>query len=134
MTIYHLHGDEQGETHLTPIDLTLIDANASGVGEGSANRVRVMPKFPAYDLGYAEMVDPLQDSGLHGAPRRQFLAILRGAYLITTTAGDEVRLVAGDCLITDDVNSKGHWSREVGDEPLTMVSVGVPDDFVVPKG
>jgi mannose-6-phosphate isomerase-like protein (cupin superfamily) len=134
MTIYHLHGDEQGESRLTPIELTLIDAGAAGEGEGSASRVRTMPKFPAYDLGYAEMVDPLQDSGLHGAPRRQFLAILRGAYLITTSMGDEVRLEAGDCLITDDSDSKGHWSREVGDEPLAMISVGIPDDFVIPRG
>ena len=51
MTIYHLHGDEQGESRLTPIELTLIDANAAGEGEGSANRVKVLPKFPAYDLG-----------------------------------------------------------------------------------
>jgi mannose-6-phosphate isomerase-like protein (cupin superfamily) len=130
MTVYHLHGDDTGETHLTPIELTLIDAGESG--EGSANRVRVMPRFPAYDLGLAEIVDPLQDTGIHEAPRRQFLAILRGEYEIITTSGEQVRLQPGDCLFTDDVGTSGHWSKEVGDEPLTMVSVGVPDDWAFP--
>lgn len=131
MTIYHLHGDETGETHMTPIELSEHDAGAAGEGEGSANRVRVMPKMPAYDLGYAETIDPLKDSGIHGAPRRQFLAILRGAYEITTSSGEKVRLQPGDCLITDDGDTKGHWSQEVGDEPLTMVSVGMPDDYEI---
>ena len=45
-----------------------------------------------------------------------------------------MRLEAGDCLITDDADTKGHWSWEVGDEPLAMISVGIPDDFVVPHG
>lgn len=133
MAMYHLHGDDAGETHLTPVELTLIDAAASGEGEGSANRVRTGPRFTTFDAGYAEIVDPLQDSGLHVAPRRALLAILRGGYFIKTTAGDEVTLQGGDCMFADDIGTKGHWSWEVGDEPMTMLSIGVPDDFELPS-
>jgi len=132
MTLYHLYGDDAGETHLMPIELTLIDAAASGEGEGSANRVRSGPRFSAFDAGYAEIVDPLQDSGLHEAPRRALIVVLRGGYYIKTTAGDEVTLQGGDCMFADDVGTKGHWSWEVGDEPMIMMSIGVPDEFELP--
>ena len=101
---------------------------------GRPSAVRVGPTFAAYDLGFAECVDPLQDSGLHVATRRQMLAIMKGNYEIITTSGDQVVLQPGDLLFTDDVDSKGHWSKEVvGSEPLTMVSVGIPDDWELPK-
>ena len=132
MTIYHLHGDNTGETHMTPIELSLIDVNEAGQGEGSANRVRVMGRVPAYDLSASEIVDPLKDTGIHVAPRRQFLVILQGEYLITTSSGVEVTLRAGDCVFTDDIGTRGHWSREVGDTPLMLVSVGVPEDATLP--
>ena len=134
MTIYHLHGDDAGETHLTPIETIVYDSEAAGESFGSSKRVRVGPTFAAYDLGFAECIDPLQDSGLHVATRRQLLAIMKGQYEIITTSGDQVVLQPGDLLFPDDVDSKGHWSKEVvGSEPLTMVSVGIPDDWELPK-
>ena len=117
---------------MTPVDLTLFDVAATGEGEGSAHRVRVMGRVPAYDLSASEIVDPLKDTGIHGAPRRQFLVVLQGEYLITTSLGSEVKLKSGDCVFTDDMGTKGHWSREVGKEPLALVSVGVPDEAELP--
>jgi hypothetical protein len=133
MTIYHLHGDKHGETHLTPIDMIDYDAESGGSGSGSAKRVRVAPRFAAYDFGFAECIDPLQDTGLHVATRRQVLAVVRGQYEITTTSGESVVLQCGDLLVTDDIGTKGHWSKEVvGPEHLTMVSAGIPDDWEPP--
>jgi mannose-6-phosphate isomerase-like protein (cupin superfamily) len=127
MTVYHLFADDAGESHLRPIDLHLIDATGQGAG-----RVRVLGGFPAYDVSIGETLDRLEDQGLHPPPRRQFLAILAGNYEIETTSGDKVRLAPGDCLFVDDAGGKGHWCRDVGDDSLTILSAGIPDDFVYP--
>jgi hypothetical protein len=127
MTVYHLHCDPAGDSHLSPIDLHLLDATGQGAG-----RVRVLGHFPAYDVSIAETIDRLEDQGLHPPPRRLFLAILAGTYEIETTAGDKVCLDPGDCLFVDDAGGKGHWSRDVGDDPLVILSAGIPDDFVYP--
>jgi hypothetical protein len=127
MTVYHQHTDEAGDSQLTPIELQLIDATGQGAG-----RVRVLPAIPAYEVSLGATIDRLDDQGLHPPPRRALLAILSGVYEIETTSGNKVRLGVGDCLFVDDAGSKGHWSRDIGEDPLTILSAGIPDDFVYP--
>jgi hypothetical protein len=69
---------------------------------------------------------------LHPAPARRLLALLRGEYEIITNTGESCIVRAGDCLLADDVASKGHRTREVGDERVMMVSVEIPADWVCP--
>ena len=127
MTVYHLYADEAGDSYVRPVELRDMDATGSGAG-----RVRILDAFPAYDVGLAETIDRLDDQGLHPPPRRAMLVILAGIYEIEGTSGDKVLLQAGDCMFADDAGGKGHWSRDVGDVPLTIMSIGVPDDFVYP--
>jgi hypothetical protein len=122
MTVFRVHGDAEGETHLTPIDLP--------VNETPVGRVRSMGDIPMIDGGLAEFVDCRKpDRGIHGAPRRQFIVVLRGVLEIETSLGRSERLAAGDVLLADDVGTKGHHSRDVGDVPLTMMTVGLGDDW-----
>ena len=107
MTVFRVHGDAEGETHLTPIDLP--------VNETPVGRVRSMGDIPMIDGGLAEFVDCRKpDRGIHGAPRRQFIVVLRGVLEIETSLGRSERLAAGDVLLADDVGTKGHHSRDVG--------------------
>ena len=122
MTVFRVHGDADGETHLTRLDLPV---NDTPVG-----RVRSMSDIPMIDGGMAEFVDCRKpDTGIHEAPRRQFIVVLGGVLEIETSLGRSERLAAGDVLLADDVGTKGHHSRDVGEVPLTMMTVGIGGDW-----
>jgi uncharacterized cupin superfamily protein len=80
-----------------------------------------------------EFVGRKPDVGVHHAPRRQFLVVLGGELEIVTTLGQQRRLQPGDVLLADDVESKGHISRDVGDAPLMLMAVGIGSEWEGPE-
>ena len=58
-------------------------------------------------------------------PGANFLVVLGGELEIVTSLGDARRLVPGDVLLADDIGSKGHISRDVGEEPLMLLAIGI---------
>ena len=42
-----------------------------------------------------------------------------------TTLGQSERLRPGDVLLADDGGTKGHISRDVGDDPLMLMAIGI---------
>ena len=72
------------------------------------------------------------DVGMHNAPRRQLLIVLDGALEVVTSVDEREVLRPGDVLFADDVGTKGHISRDVGDEPLSIMAIGVADDWRLP--
>jgi hypothetical protein len=124
MACFHIYGDAEGDTHLRPLELQ--------VKETSAGTVRALNDIPATTMGMGAFIGRKPDIGMHEAPRRQFLVILAGELDIVTTLGQQERLRAGDVLLADDVGSKGHISRDVGAEPLMMMSVGIGSDWAGP--
>jgi len=126
-SVYRVHADEHGDTHLTLLELQTFD----DPGEG-AKRVRGILGIPALQAGIVELVERMPGHELHPAPERRLLALLRGEYEIITNTGETCIVRAGDCLLADDVGSKGHRTREIGDERVMMVSVQIPDDWQIP--
>jgi hypothetical protein len=125
MAIYHITADANGDTHLRKVELPVIDT--------PAGRVATTGEIPAEHASMAEFVDSRKpDQGLHPAPRRQFVGVLRGAMEIETSLGEQQVFHPGDFMIADDVVSNGHHTRDVGEVPLGMMTIGLPDDWVVP--
>ena len=124
MACYHLWGDDEGETHLVPLKLPARDSYAG--------RVRGMDDVPASSMGFGAFVERKPDIGIHTAPRRQFLVVLGGMMEIETTSGQKGHLHPGDVMLADDVGSKGHVSRDVGDDPLMMMAIAVADEWESP--
>lgn len=125
MACFRMHGDETGETHLSAL--------AFPVEETYAGMVRGLRDIPATTMGFGEFVERKPDAGVHNAPRRQFLVVLQGELQIVTTLGQEERLHPGDILLADDVGSKGHISRDVGDQPLMLMAIGIGSDWQLPQ-
>jgi len=121
MACYHIHGDREGETHLTRLEFP--------VKETPAGLVRGLNDLPATTLGFGEFVGRKPDVGLHTAPRRQILVVLSGELEIVTTLGDSRRLGPGDALLADDIGSKGHISRDVGTNPLMLLAIGISPEW-----
>jgi hypothetical protein len=127
MALYRVYGDGLGETHLAEIELPELEVNSEGV-----EKLRGVLNIPAISVGIVQLTNLTPSQDLHPAPERRLLVFLRGETEITTTTGDRRVLKAGDCLLADDVDSKGHYTRDVGPEPRTMVTVGIPRAWQVP--
>jgi len=127
MALYRVYGDEAGETHLAEIELPEFEVNSEGV-----EKLRGVLNIPAITVGIVQLTKLTPSQDLHPAPERRLLVFLRGQTEITTTSGDRKVLRAGDCLLADDVDTKGHYTRDIGPEPRTMVTVGIPRDWHLP--
>lgn len=126
MACFHLHGDAAGETHLRRLEFPYRDS--------PAGTVRGLHDIPATTAGFGEFLGRKPDVGFHHAPRRQLIVVLRGVLEIETTLGARQRLVPGDVLLADDLGTKGHASRDVGDEPLALLAVGIAGGWEGPPG
>lgn len=127
MTVFRVYADDAGETHVGPVELPEV----ANPGEG-VRRVRGLLDIPASSVGVVELTDPLPGEELHPAPERRLLVLLRGAYEIATTSGESQVLGPGDCLLTDDLDGKGHYTRDVGDERVAMVAVHISTEWELP--
>jgi hypothetical protein len=103
------------------------------VKETFAGTVRGLNDIPAITVGMGEFVGRKPDVGMHEAPRRQFLVVLGGELEIVTTLGQQQRLQPGDVLLADDVGSRGHVSRDVGEAPLMLMAIGIGSDWEGPR-
>jgi hypothetical protein len=104
------------------------------VKESFAGKFRGLNDIPTTTMGFAEFVGRKPDAGVHNAPRRQFLVVLGGELELVTTSGDRELLQPGDLLLADDIGTKGHISRDVGDAPLMLMAIAIRDDWPGPSG
>jgi uncharacterized cupin superfamily protein len=116
--IARIHADGAGVTHLQPLQLP---ADAGGT-------MRAL-QLPATGVGIHELSGSAPAAGFHSTSPRKLIAVLRGAFQITTSDGDRRRFGPGDCLLTDDLDSDGHAFEDVGDEPLHTIIVELGDDW-----
>ena len=132
MAVHWLYADDDGETHLTTVELPPLTRTGDGVErvEG-VDQVRML-KVPTLDLGLAQLDQQLPDMGVHAAPVRRIIILMAGAQRIRSTSGDSVRMGPGDCLVVDDVGSSGHYSDDLGEGPIGLATIQVPDDWVLP--
>ena len=124
MRVLHLHGDPDGDTHLREIELP--------VRKTEAGTVRNLSDIAATTAGLGGFVGRKPDVGMHTAPRRALLVVLGGELEIVTSLDERELLHPGDVLFADDVGTKGHVSRDVGDEPLSILSIGLDDGWELP--
>jgi len=127
MTVFRVYASGDGETHVSPVELPMVENPGEGV-----QKVRGLLNIPASSVGIVELTDRLPGEELHPAPERRLLVLLTGAYEIATTSGESEVVRPGDCLLTDDLEGKGHFTRDVGDERVSMVAVRISDDWELP--
>jgi hypothetical protein len=64
----------------------------------------------------------------HNAPRRQFVAVLKGGLRIETGDGTVRTFGPGDIFLAEDLDGQGHKTTNT-DLPTRLLYVYVPDDF-----
>jgi quercetin dioxygenase-like cupin family protein len=124
MVCYHVHADESGETHVSVLELP--------ERESPAGTVRSLNDIPVTTAGMVEFVTRKRDPGVHAPPEREIFVVLGGMLEIETTTGQTEHLTPGDVLLLDDVGSKGHSSRDVGEAPLQLMVIWIGTDWESP--
>jgi hypothetical protein len=127
VTIYRVFGDDLGATHLARVELPATEG-----GDDHLRKTLAIRDIPVTTMNVTELLERMPDGALHTPPRRQLVVVLRGEMEITTTAGDQRRFRAGDGLVADDLDTKGHVTRDVGDDLLITLAIGIDSEWRCP--
>lgn len=103
MKIARLRSDQHGESFFDEIEYPLIDQGDIGF---------LSETQPATGIIFRETA-PDYDYNWHNAPRRQYVVILDGDVEITASNGEARSFYAGDIILLEDVDGKGHCSRAI---------------------
>lgn len=120
LSVTRVFGDDAGETHLASIELPPEAPHPRGGG-----RSVEVANIPVTTLALTEMREHRRAQEIHPPVRRQLVIVLQGQFEVSTSSGDCRRFSPGECLLVDDVGSKGHIFEDVGDDPLITVQVGI---------
>lgn len=85
----------------------------------------VSPLEPALQCGFLHL--PVGWRGEpHPSPIRMWIYVLAGQMEFEASDGEVRRIVPGSALLLEDTTGRGHSSRVVGDQPVTLAAVRLP--------
>ncbi|WP_207420827.1 hypothetical protein [Desertivirga brevis] len=99
--ITRIYSDGNGDSHFEELKLPLNSGGAIGY---------LSDKFKVENLIFRK-VPPGYDYEFHTAPARQYIILLDGEIEIETSLGEKRIFGAGDVLLVEDVEGKGHRTR-----------------------
>ena len=125
-----LTGDEGGDSHVAIFDMAL-----SGLGERTAegSLMRLRHDISPTAVSFVELPKQADHKVLHPAPRRQFVIVLQGELEVIASDGASCRMQPGDVLFADDIGSKGHRVKDVGEEHFVTIQLAMPTDWDWPS-
>jgi len=101
--ITRVYSDSNGDARFEDIKIPLHDAGE--IGKLSAG-------LPVSSIIFRE-VEPSYDYNFHNAPQKQYLILIDGEIEIETTLGEKRQFKAGDVLLLEDTEGKGHRTRNL---------------------
>lgn len=86
----------------------------------------VSPFEPAMQCGFLHL--PMGWIGeQHPSPIRMWIYVLEGQMDFETSNGDVRRILPGSALLLEDTTGRGHSSRVVGNRPVILAVVRLPE-------
>lgn len=117
-----LYADEAGASHFREVDVDFRPTDFAP----PAPLHNVSPTMAAERFFFINLPAGW-DGSWHPAPHEQFLVCTRGMLEITVRDGHVLRFGPGDVIFVDDIHSRGHRTRVVGDEEFYGVMVQIPE-------
>jgi hypothetical protein len=115
-TITRIYTDIQGDSRFEDTEIPLKDSGDIGF---------LSEIMPAKGIIFREVM-PAYDYGFHNTPQRQYIILLDGEIEIETSLGIKRNFKAGDVLLMEDTDGKGHKTRNL--EPQKRKSIFIPID------
>jgi hypothetical protein len=103
MRIHNIYVDAEGETHFRDIEIEWTQEGPGG---------RMSKRHPATGVIFRETGGDY-NLDWHPAPRRQYIVNLDAGVEITVSDGETRIIGAGEVLLVEDVQGKGHLSKSV---------------------
>ena len=115
MRIHNLYVDASGETHFRDIEVEWVEER---------NFSKLSARLPATGIIFRE-TSADYDLDWHPAPRRQYIINLDGGVKITASDGESRVIGAGEVLLVEDTNGKGHLSKSVSGKLRHSIFVAI---------
>jgi quercetin dioxygenase-like cupin family protein len=122
MQFVRVYTGEDGETHFEDLQIQFQEVAFAP----PAPPVLLTPFTPATQWAFFSL-PPGWYGDWHPTPRRQIFFYLSGEAEAEVSDGTVRRFRMGDATIVEDTTGKGHRSRVVGDQPLLLAVVQMPD-------
>lgn len=111
INIVRIYSDMNGDSHFEDISIPLKVGGTIGY---------LSDKIPVKEVIFRE-VEPAYDYDFHTAPQRQYIILLDGAIEIETSLGNKRQFKAGEILLVEDTEGKGHKTRNL--QPIRRKSI-----------
>jgi uncharacterized cupin superfamily protein len=111
-----VYSDENGNSHFEQKAIPLRDEGTIG---------ELSEALPASGIIFRE-VEASYDYDFHTAPQRQYIILLDGEIEIETSLGEKRRFKGGDVLLLEDVEGKGHRTKNISPQPRRSIFVTLP--------
>lgn len=114
--VTRLYSDINGDSRFEEIFIPLNDAGEIGkLSEG----------LPVTSIIFRE-VEATYDYDFHNAPQKQYLILIDGGIEIETSLGEKRKFTPGDVLLLEDVDGKGHRTKNLEQKVRRSVFITVP--------
>ena len=98
-----IYSDSNGDSHFEDLQIPMQDGGTIG---------QLSKMLPVAGLIFRE-VEPAYDYDFHTAPQKQYIILLDGEIEIETSLGDKRTFKAGEVLLVEDTEGKGHKTRNL---------------------
>lgn len=115
MKITRLYSDENGDTHFEDLKVELKNQGEIGF---------LSEEFKVQKLQFRE-VKADYDFDFHCAPQKQYIVLLDGGIEIETSLGDIRQFQTGEILLVEDVEGKGHRTKNLENKVRTSLFIHV---------
>jgi len=113
--------DTDGGSHFEDIEIPVTLQNFAP----PAQPFSVSPLEPATQCGFLHL--PVGWFGeMHPSPIRMWIFVLVGEMLFEAANGDQRHIVPGHALLLEDTVGRGHVSRVLGQSPVALAVVRLP--------
>lgn len=114
--IVRVYSDANGDTRFEDTGIPLKEAGDIG---------KLSEELPARSVIFREVIADY-DYDFHNTPKKQYLILIDGEIEIETTLGEKRQFKAGDVLLLEDTEGKGHRTRNIEKTKRRSVFITVP--------
>ena len=101
--ITRVYTDENGDSRFDDVSIKLKESGAIGF---------LSELIPAKGIIFREVL-PTYNFDFHNAPQQQYIILLDGKIEIETSLGEKRNFGAGEILLMEDTDGKGHKTRNL---------------------
>jgi quercetin dioxygenase-like cupin family protein len=107
MECLRIHAEDVGTSRFEDVEL---EGTLTHLVEG-VPPLLVSDSFACTEIKFVEQRGDASDWDTHVAPRKQWVIVISGRAMVTTSDGDRREIGPGDVVLAEDTGGRGHLTR-----------------------